>query len=95
MRHGRCDDNLFYFFPFLPQKIDPGRKRREAPTNGTAALDDDDDDSAAAADSMMLVGRVHVYSPDDLLLAADSFNRTAAHDISLLEDPLQTFATGM
>jgi len=59
------------------------------PANKTINAFDD------TADSMMLVGRVHVYSPDDLL--ADDFNRTttaaATADDDLL-DPFRTFATG-
>ncbi|KAL5240928.1 hypothetical protein ACI65C_008338, partial [Semiaphis heraclei] len=46
-------------------------------TNNTINTSDD------SADSMMLVGRVHVYSPDDLL--ADNFNQTATDVL----DPLQ------
>lgn len=69
------------------QKIDPGRKRRDVhgvATNNTINTSDD------SADSMMLVGRVHVYSPDDLL--ADNFNQTAiATDVL---DPLQAFTMG-
>ncbi|XP_050057049.1 uncharacterized protein LOC114120454 isoform X2 [Aphis gossypii] len=67
------------------QKIDPGRKRRDVhniATNNTINTFDD------SADSMMLVGRVHVYSPDDLL--ADNFNQTATDVL----DPLQAFTTG-
>ncbi|XP_026823293.1 uncharacterized protein LOC113561202 isoform X2 [Rhopalosiphum maidis] len=67
------------------QKIDPGRKRRDVhniATNDTINTFDD------SADSMMLVGRVHVYSPDDLL--ADNFNQTATDVL----DPLQAFTTG-
>ncbi|VVC33437.1 Zona pellucida domain [Cinara cedri] len=51
------------------QKIDPGRKRRDVPANNTTNAFDD-----GSSDSMTLVGRVHVYSPDDLL--ADNFNHT-------------------
>lgn len=68
------------------QKIDPGRKRRDVhniATNNTAINTADD-----SADSMMLVGRVHVYSPDDLL--ADNFNQTATDVL----DPLQAFTMG-
>ncbi|KAF0764469.1 Cuticlin-1 [Aphis craccivora] len=67
------------------QKIDPGRKRRDVhniATNNTINTFDD------SADSMMLVGRVHVYSPDDLL--ADNFNQTATDVL----DPLQAFTMG-
>ncbi|XP_022169139.1 uncharacterized protein LOC111032949 [Myzus persicae] len=67
------------------QKIDPGRKRRDVhniATNNTINTSDD------SADSMMLVGRVHVYSPDDLL--ADNFNQTATDVL----DPLQAFTMG-
>lgn len=69
----------------VPQKIDPGRKRRDVhniATNNTINTFDD------SADSMMLVGRVHVYSPDDLL--ADNFNQTATDVL----DPLQAFTMG-
>uniref|UniRef100_A0A2H8TJT0 Cuticlin-1 n=1 Tax=Melanaphis sacchari TaxID=742174 RepID=A0A2H8TJT0_9HEMI len=68
------------------QKIDPGRKRRDVyniATNGSTINTSDD-----IADSMMLVGRVHVYSPDDLL--ADNFNQTATD----VFDPLQAFTKG-
>lgn len=65
------------------QKIDPGRKRRDVQlTNNTISAYDD------SADSMMLVGRVHVYSPDDLL--AENFNQSS-NDVL---DPLQAFAMG-
>ncbi|CAI6364970.1 unnamed protein product [Macrosiphum euphorbiae] len=67
------------------QKIDPGRKRRDVhniATNNTINTSGD------SADSMMLVGRVHVYSPDDLL--ADNFNQSATDVL----DPLQAFTTG-
>lgn len=69
------------------------------PANGTAATNAFDD----AADSMMLVGRVHVYSPDDLLAAdgnnnnnmyRSDLNRTAAVSDLLVEDPLQAFSSG-
>jgi len=69
----------------VPQKIDPGRKRRDVhniATNNTINTSGD------IADSMMLVGRVHVYSPDDLL--PDNFNQTATDVL----DPLQAFITG-
>lgn len=69
----------------VPQKIDPGRKRRDVhniATNNTINTSGD------SADSMMLVGRVHVYSPDDLL--ADNFNQSATDVL----DPLQAFTTG-
>lgn len=62
------------------QKIDPGRKRRDVPANNTINAFDDN------ADSMTLVGRVHVYSPDDLL--TDNFNHTD------FLDSFQTFTTG-
>lgn len=66
------------------QKIDPGRKRRDVRVNNTI------DAYGDIADSMMLVGRVHVYSPDDLL-ADNGFNQTTAND---LLDPLQAFTSG-
>ncbi|XP_050443050.1 uncharacterized protein LOC126847068 [Adelges cooleyi] len=72
------------------QKTDPGRRRRRdvVPANGTInALYDN---AGGDADSMMLVGRVHVYSPDDLL-TDNGFNQTAGTD---LLDPLQGFISG-
>ncbi|XP_060866093.1 uncharacterized protein LOC132941886 [Metopolophium dirhodum] len=68
------------------QKIDPGRKRRDVHNN--IATNNTINTSGDSADSMMLVGRVHVYSPDDLL--ADNFNQTATDVL----DPLQAFTTG-
>lgn len=80
------------------QKIDPGRRRRRD-VRGNSTIDDhannhnsgggDGDGSGDADSSMMLVGRVHVYSPDDLL--ADNFNHTAGMD---LVDPFQSFTSG-
>jgi len=76
---------LIIIIIIVPQKIDPGRKRRDVhnfATNNTINTSDD------SADSMILVGRVHVYSPDDLL--ADNFNQTATDVL----DPLQAFTMG-
>jgi len=70
----------------VPQKIDPGRKRRDVHSN--FATNNTINTSGDSADSMMLVGRVHVYSPDDLL--ADNFNQTATDVL----DPLQAFTAG-
>lgn len=53
--------------------------------NNTINASADDD-----ADSMMLIGRVHVYSPDDLLSDNGDLNRTATND---LLDPLQSFVS--
>jgi hypothetical protein len=59
------------------------------PTTGNNTINAFDD----SADSMMLVGRVHVYSPDDLM--ADNFNRTLSYGATNdVLDPLQAFAAG-
>ncbi|XP_050523254.1 uncharacterized protein LOC126895442 [Daktulosphaira vitifoliae] len=66
------------------QKIDPGRRRRrDVHGNNTVNASNSNGDT----DSMMLIGRVHVYSPDDLL--ADNFNQTGMD----LVDPFQSFTS--